>query len=267
MQVENGTAALPQFYRSVVPLMSKAHRKLVFDAESGDVGFARDSSAIPLVVEEFIAAQASYPIVFTQGADPVPVVLTALPGLPNRHVDDAGRWRSGTYVPAYVRRYPFLLAKLDEGAADLTLCFDAESARLRAAEGSDGNLFEGDEPTPLAREALAFCERFEAAAQRTLAFSKELAELDLFMEAQASLEGEDGMPRTLRGFQMVSEEKVKQLRGDQARRLLQSGALALIFAHFFSLRNLDALLRDAALPGSGNVTTKGLGDLGEQDAA
>jgi SapC len=238
----------PQFYNSVIPLMSGVHKGLVFDSASKDYGFAADSGAIPVVIEEFVAAQGEYPIVFTQGDCPLPVALMALPGMPNRHVDGQGQWSPGRYVPAYVRRYPFILAKLDSGATDLTLCFDSESKRFR--DGEEGNLFAGDEPTALTREALAFCERFEAAAQRTTAFVRELAELELFVDAEASVERDGGAPKTLRGFQMVSEEKLRQLQGDQCRHLIQSGAMALIFAHLFSLRQIEPILREGASPSS-----------------
>jgi len=236
-------AALPQFYRTVTPLMSQLHRTLVLrDEARPDYRHAAGSPAIVLTTDEFIPAQADYPIVFSSGENPMPVVLTGMPGGTNRHVDQDGQWHGERYVPAYVRRYPFLLAKLDDKATDLTLCFDSESDRF--VEGEEGNLFAGDEPTERAREILSFCEQFEAAIRRTEAFVGELRDLDLLIEAEASAPGEDGTPRILRGFQMVSEDKLKGLRGDQYRKLVQSGALALIFAHLFSLRRIGTLFMD-----------------------
>ncbi|MDQ1231566.1 SapC family protein [Sphingomonas sp. SORGH_AS_0879] len=237
------TQTLPQFYKAVTPLMSQLHGTLIFEEQSTpDFGFAADSPAIVLTTDEFIPAQADYPIVFSSGENPMPVVMTGMPGGKNRHVGHEGHWQAERYVPAYVRRYPFLLARLDDKATDLTLCFDSESGRL--VEGEVGNLFAGDEPTDHARAILAFCEQFEAAIRRTESFVGELRELDLLIEAEASVAGEDGTPRILRGFQMVSEDKLKSLRGDQYRKLVQSGALALIFAHLFSLRRIGALFAD-----------------------
>ncbi|MET3438032.1 SapC family protein [Sphingomonas sp. 1185] len=237
---------LPQFYKAVTPLMSQLHGTLTFEEQAKpNFGFAADSPAIVLTTDEFIAAQADYPIVFSSGENPMPVVMTGMPGGKNRHVDGEGHWQAERYVPAYVRRYPFLLAKLDDKATDLTLCFDSESGRL--VEGEAGNLFAGDEPTDQARAILAFCEQFEAAIRRTESFVAELCDLDLLIEAEASVAGEDGTPRILRGFQMVSEDKLKSLRGDQYRKLVQSGALALIFAHLFSLRRIGTLFADEPL--------------------
>ncbi|MFE8585962.1 SapC family protein [Sphingomonas sp. NCPPB 2930] len=237
------TDMLPQFYRAVTPLMSQLHHKLVFqDRERADYRYAANSPAIVLTTDEFIPAQADYPIVFSSGDTPMPVVLTGMPGGLNCHVDGEGQWEAERYVPAYVRRYPFLLAKLDDKATDLTLCFDSESDRF--VEEEAGNLFADDEPTDRAREILSFCEQFEGAVRRTESFVNELRDLDLLVEAEASMPGEDGTPRILRGFQMVSEDKLKALRGDQYRKLVQSGALALIFAHLFSLRRIGALFAD-----------------------
>lgn len=240
-------AALPQFYRAVTPLLSQLHQKLIFrDRDFADYRFAAASPAIVLTTDEFIPAEADYPIVFASAETPMPVVLTGMPGATNRHVDADGQWAAERYIPAYVRRYPFLLAKLNEKATDLTLCFDSESDRF--VEGDDGNLFDGDEPTALTRDALGFCEQFEGAIRRTENFVRELQDLDLLIEAEASMPGEDGTPRVLRGFQMVSEEKLKGLRGDQYRKLVQSGALALIFAHLFSLRRIGSLFAQEPQP-------------------
>ena len=241
--IDQPPPALPQFYKTVTPLMSQLHRKLVLrDEDTPHYRHAAGSPAIVLTTDEFISAQADYPIVFSSGDDPMPVVLTGMPGGTNRHVDQEGRWHADRYVPAYARRYPFLLARLDDKATDLTLCFDSESDRF--GEGDEGNLFAGDEPTDRARGILSFCEQFETAIRRTQAFVTELRDLGLLIEAEASVPGEDGTPRILRGFQMVSEDKLKALRGDQYRKLVQSGALALVFAHLFSLRRIATLFED-----------------------
>jgi hypothetical protein len=52
-------------------------------------------------------------------------------------------------------------------------------------------------------------------------------------------EGAD-QPFVYRGFQMVSEDKLRELRGDVARKMIQSGLLPLVYAHLFSL----SLIRD-----------------------
>ena len=64
----------------------------------------------------------------------------------------------------------------------------------------------------------------------------ELRELDLLMEGEVTIQPEQEQPPFVyRGFQMVNEEKLAALRGDQLRKMSQSGMLPLLYAHLFSL--------------------------------
>ncbi|MGI9362602.1 MAG: SapC family protein, partial [Parasphingorhabdus sp.] len=57
------------------------------------------------------------------------------------------------------------------------------------------------------------------------------------MEGEVSIQ-QTGVekPFIYRGFQMVNEEKLRDLRGDELRKLNQNGMLPLIYAHLFSLQ-------------------------------
>ena len=133
-----------------------------------------------------------------------------------------------------------MLARLRPEAEELSLCFDPTTDVIGAFDDGEP-LFENGQPTELTRNILGFNEQFEQAAQRTGAFMKELTDLDLLMEGEVSIQ-QDGneQPFIYRGFQMVNEEKLAQLRGDQLRKISQSGLLPLVYAHLFSL----SLMRD-----------------------
>jgi len=78
-------------------------------------------------------------------------------------------------------------------------------------------------------------------AQRTALFVKELQEADLLMDGEVTIQPTGAeQPFVYRGFQMVSEEKFRELRGDALRKMNQSGLLALVMSHLFSL----ALMRE-----------------------
>jgi len=65
---------------------------------------------------------------------------------------------------------------------------------------------------------------------------KELAEHKLLIDGEVAIQPEGAaQPFVYRGFQMISEDAVKNLRGDVARKMIQSGMLPLIYAHLFSL--------------------------------
>ena len=230
---------LPLFYKALQPLSSSAHKD--FRNRSSDTApYFAGAHAIPLTIDEFVHAQRSMPIVFSTGENVVPLALAGLNEGVNVFVDEEGRPHQPFYVPAYVRRYPFLLARLDQNAQELSLCFDPESGLV--GEYEDGSpLFDGDKPSENLNAILKFCEEFEVAGQRTQAFVKELQALDLLIDGEVSIQpGDAAQPFIYRGFRMVDEQKFRDLHGDQLRKINQNGMLPLIIAHLFSL----ALIRD-----------------------
>jgi hypothetical protein len=179
-------------------------------------------------------AQRFYPIVFSAGENPVPLALMALNEGVNVFVEDGGKPTGDVYIPAYVRRYPFILARLRPDADELSLCFDPTSEIV--GDFKEGRpLFEDDKPSETTNNVLKFCEDFELAAQRTNSFMKELKDADLIIDGEVTIQAPDSTPFVYRGFKMVAEEKVRELRGDELRRMNQNGMLPLITAHLFSL--------------------------------
>jgi SapC len=226
--------ALPLFFNDLVPLSSVEHAK--WKAKASDTApFLSKHHAIPLTVDEFASAQRYYPIIFSAGENPVPLALMGLNEGVNTFVDDKGKLIDEVYVPAYVRRYPFLLAKLREDADELSLCFDPTADAIGDFKKGDA-LFEDGKPTEAVQNILQFCEQFEQAGQRTTAFMQELADAKLLMDGEVSIQPDGAeQPFIYRGFQMVDETKLRELRGDTLRKMMQSGLLPLVHAHLFSL--------------------------------
>lgn len=245
-------ASLPLFYNDLVPLNSRDHggfKSRTTDKASWLVG----QHAVPLTVEEFPQAARHFPIVFSSGDQPVPLALMGLNEGVNVFVDDEGKMVENVYVPAYVRRYPFLLARLTPDAQELSLCFDPTSDLLSAdVEGSA--LFDGEAPSDTTKGMLQFCENFEEAGMRTGAFVEELKKHNLLMEGEVAIqqEGTD-QPFVYRGFQMVDQEKLRDLRGDVLRGWNQSGLLPLLFAHLLSLDLIREIFGRQVQAGKGPV--------------
>lgn len=232
-------SALPLFYANLEPLSSQSHSD--FRLRRLEVApFAARQHAIPVTVDEFVLVQRRMPIIFSVGDDPVPLALTSLNEGTSTFFDDDGRFlEQDAYVPAYIRRYPFMLARLRPDAEELSLCFDPTTDAVGRFDEGDP-LFENGQPTQLVQDILSFNEQFEQAGQRTQQFMRELKEMDLLMEGDVSIQPEGQQPFIYRGFQMVNEQKLADLRGDQLRKMMKSGMLPLIFAHLYSM----SLMRD-----------------------
>lgn len=232
------SAPLPLFYNGLEPLSSETHatwRVRQLDAAPFLVG----QHAIPITTDEFPLVQRFMPIVFSIGDDAIPLALMGLNEGVNVFVGDDGKLtENNLYVPAYVRRYPYMLARLRPDSEELSLCFDPTSEAIGAFDEGDA-LFENGQPSQVTKSILDFSEQFEQAGARTQAFMNELRELDLLMEGEVTIQPEQEQPPFVyRGFQMVNEEKLNELRGDQLRKIQKSGLLPLLYAHLFSLSTL-----------------------------
>ena len=164
---------LPLLYNELEPLNRNRHGKFRINRMEGLDRVAK-THAIPVTVDEFAMAQRHFPIVFSAGDNPVPIALMGLHEGTNTFFDKDGKLiDEGIYVPAYLRRYPFVLARLREDSDELSLCFDPTADAI--GESEDGEpLFDGDEPSEATKAILQFCEQFEQAGQRTQAFMNEL---------------------------------------------------------------------------------------------
>ena len=220
-------ASLPVFYKDLMPLNSRDHaswKSHTTDKAPWLAGF----HAVPLTVEEFPQAARHFPIIFSTGDSPVPLALLGLNEGVNVFVDADGKLTENIYIPAYVRRYPFLLAKLTPDSGELSLCFDPTTDLVGAFD--EGNaLFDGDQPSESTKAVLGFCEQFEQAGLKTQAFIDELAKHKLLMDGEVAIQQEGAaQPFIYRGFQMINQEVLREVRGDVLRGWNQSGLLPLI---------------------------------------
>lgn len=253
---------LPIFYNDLIPLSSVDHAD--FRSQSVDsVPFLATQHAVPLTIDEFMSAQRFVPIIFSAGQESVPLALMGLNEGVNTFLDDDGKLRGPAYVPAYVRRYPWMLAKLRPNSDELSLCFDPTSNAIGAG-GEGMPLFEDGKPTELVQNILKFCEDFEQAAARTSQFMKDLTELDLLMDGEVAIQTPGNeQPFVYRGFRMVNEDKLRDLRGDQLRKISQNGMLPLIYAHLFSLQLMREIFEAQVGQGKGPVAAPAVPQVAE----
>ena len=131
MATEPQSTGLPIFYGALEPLSSSVHAG--YRSRSADrAPFLANHHAVPITIDEFVSVQRHFPIVFSSGENPVPLALMGLNEGVNVFIDADGKPTGEIYLPAYVRRYPYMLAKLRPDTDELSLCFDPSSESIGA---------------------------------------------------------------------------------------------------------------------------------------
>ncbi|MDB5431535.1 MAG: peptidase [Caulobacter sp.] len=256
----NGLTGSVLFYSQPEPLNKELHGKLGLVRNAHPYKFAAEGHVVPVTVTEFGPAALSYPIIFA-GDLKQPLVVTGLNAGQSMFVSPEGSYDVGAYIPAYVRRYPFVLAA-DEPNGRMIVCIDRSSNLL--AEGGDVPLFdEAGEPTEYTKNAITFCDDFENERRRTEAFVNLITELDLFETKEAFFtpmnpDGTAGEPQRIAEYFAVSEEKLKTLSPEKMAELRDNGALQQIYAHLLSLAGWERLIalaiaQQAQGPGAANL--------------
>ena len=200
--------------------------------------YAAGTNSVPLLASEFFEAAREYPIVFARGeAGPVPAALLGLRAAENLYVDQAGKW-DARYVPAFVRRYPFVPGKGAQG--ELLVCIDEASPCFGTKAGEP--LFVEGKPSAQLDHAMKFLTEFHQAAAATELLGRRLQELGLLRQADSLAQLNDGTQFRLNGLSVVDETKLRALDRDAVQELFTSGTLAVVYAHLMSLGNLGTLV-------------------------
>ena len=235
------SAALPLFYSRPVPMNPQRHGAYSLDAKP-HYSFAQASNALPLNVAEFAPACHDYPIVFASNpgqAEPMPVAVVGLRDKSNLFVDAKGQWTAGVYVPAYVRRFPFIFLEQPESDT-LTLMVDEAAAVV--TESAANPFFRGDETTDLTRNALEFCKEYHLHAQLTQRYVQALVKADVLVENRADVTIATGEKLSLTGFLRVDEARLQALPAATIAEWHREGWLAPVYAHLLSISRLGKLV-------------------------
>ena len=236
----------PPMYGNLVPLDRRLHQNLRLNTEIPVVSRVAGLNSLFLAVVEFAEACKEYPIVFVRVGDVpadgkqavAPLAVLGLKAGSNLFVKD-NSW-TGNYVPAYLRRYPFSMARIDQESDSMAVCYDSEWARFSQTEGT--MLFGTDnEPSEFLKNVQSFLESFEQEAERTRLICQQLNELDLFREMRFEATLASGDKLDVDGFLAVDEKKLAELPDDKVLQLHRSGLLSLLEMHRVSMGNMSRL--------------------------
>ena len=227
-------------YESLVPVARDRHAGWSLD-RGNDFSYCKAINACPLMIGEFSAAASSMPIVFSRSEDGViPTAVLGIEADRSALVAEDGSW-TGRYVPAFLRRYPFILATR-EGGTEYTLCLDETYSGLDRSGQRGARLFtETGEPTDVMTGSLEFAKNFQVETQRTQTFCKILQELGLLENMNVQIKLADGRQHAMTGFQTISRDRLKALPAEAVKTLFDSDGLELIYLHLASLANMNNL--------------------------
>ncbi|MBI1300277.1 MAG: sapC family protein [Alphaproteobacteria bacterium] len=249
---ENGAAEsknqtrpqMPLFYQNPMPIDSKKHKSLALKKNFG-FGFTKTVNAVPVNMIEIGHAFHYYPIAFSPDDNATPVAILGLRDNENLFLDAQNNWIGATYIPAYIRRYPFIFSELPD-SDQLTLCID--NAPEVIEEKGDQKLFTEDgKPSELAQNALDFCKKYHAAAMHTLEFSRALSENDLLVERETQIAIAGNKRINFSGFRIIDEKKLSEMSDKTFLEWRKKGWLPFVYAHLYSgaqWQRLSALLNE-----------------------
>lgn len=237
------------FYKTPEPLSRDVHSGLGVRRMEKPFQFAAVGHVVPLTVAEFPFAAISYPIIFA-GAERLPLAVMGINQNENLFIQDDGSFSVGAYVPAYIRRYPFVLAA-DEAQQRMVVCIERSAEIFSDKAAADLPLFDdAGEPSEYTQNAIKFCEDFEGERRRTESFTKLLGDLDLFEQREAvfQMPKEDGTtePVKLAEYFAVSEARLAALTPEKLAEIRDNGALEKVFNHLTSLVGWDKLVAIAS---------------------
>ncbi len=234
------------FYKRPEPLSLERHKALGVKQIAAPFSFLSTAHAVPVTVSEFGVVATCYPIIFV-GDDKTPVAVMRVRPTEHEYVDATGQPDPDAYIPAFVRRYPFVFAS-DSNTDRLLLCID--TAADMVSEQPDVAFFENGQPSKFTQDAIEFCKEFERPRRATVEFIEMIDKAGLFEQKSVTFtprdaNGNPGEPQKIADYWAISEEALNALPDAKFNEIRNTGALAAVYAHRVSLMNWQRVIKRA----------------------
>lgn len=230
-----------KMYKNLVVLDKEQHKGLKINPLE-DLFFAKETAFIPVVANEVALVGTSFPIVFTADENPSLVSIVSLGG-ESLAVNTDGKWIS-SYVPSYLRKYPFSLASTDNNPEQKVILIDEDSPLFSKSKGKQ--LFkENGEKSETLEHAINFLTSYENEMIITRNVAKAIADSGILEDREIAVGEGDEKKVLVQGFKVVDKEKLNALSDDILADWVRKGIISLIDAHLKSLDNIQALFNIA----------------------
>lgn len=231
------------FYKDPQPLTKDKHAKFGVQQVAKPFEFMADQHFMPITAPEFGSAAASFPIIFA-GEGRVPLAVMGIRTGENLFVTN-GQFEQDFYMPAFARRFPFVLAG-DKENDRFVVCVD-ESAECVTDKNPAQMFFDKDDTSSFTKEAFQFLQNFERDRQATDIMIQRFRDLDLFEQKDMHFQGQnaDGTPaerQKIADYFAVTEDRLKSLDAKVLKEFTDNGYLAVAHAHMVSLGNWQRLV-------------------------
>jgi hypothetical protein len=224
---------MPMFYRRPTVLSAREHSNLRF-INKPNFSFCAKVNSIPVVLSELPHLMPYYPVAFTLGDQPMLMAIVGVRNDENLFVDKNGIWEAGKYIPAYVRRYPYVLMELPE--QNFSLAAELDSGFF----GFEGErLFENNRPTAHATDVFRFCMDLQKAFVDTQKFCQAVHKNQLLKAKCSTMTTPSGRSFNLSGFAGVDEADINGLDNRTANTWRKQGWLGSLYWHVASLGQLN----------------------------
>ncbi|WP_175165238.1 SapC family protein [Paraburkholderia fynbosensis] len=220
-----------------------------FPAQGEVPPFVKDTAIVPLSIGEMVSASAHYPLVFVHDSLHDRVGLVAMLGLATGEnlFYTASGWKTDAYQPAYIRRFPFCIAKVsasEQTDPNLLVCVEKDYVIGEARDGYRRLLDDDGKATQEWQKVETFLREYQADLERTSAFCKRLVELKLLDPLTATFTQADKKSWNVSGFLGINEGRLAQLGEETVMEWHRNGWLSRAYLHLFSLQRMQRLLHD-----------------------
>ncbi len=231
------------FYENPQPLSKEKHKGFGVAQVDKPFEYMSQQHFMPLTAAEFGPAAASYPVVFA-GEERNPIGIMGIRANENLFVEN-GLFNTDFYLPAFARRYPFVLAG-DQANDRFVVCVD-EAAECVTKDNPVTEFFTGEDTSKFTKDAFEFLQGFERDRQATSVMIARFKELDLFEPKDMHFQGQnaDGTPaerQKIADYFAVSTEKLAGLDEATLAELVTKGYMAAACSHLVSLNNWQRLV-------------------------